>query len=149
LLVFQYGQPRIFFAMGRDGLLPSWASRLTAKTRVPYVTTLVTGLAVAAWSLIGDANETYDLTNIGTLFAFTLVCLGTIVLRHTDPNRRRPFRVGSLPVLYIVGLLGAGLCVFVMFGLPHLAWVRFGWWLVIGLVIYGTYGYRHSRLNKE
>jgi APA family basic amino acid/polyamine antiporter len=149
LLVFQYGQPRIFFAMGRDGLLPSWASRINQKTRVPYVTTLVTGVFVALWSLIGDANETYDLTNIGTLFAFTLVCIGTIVLRHTDPNRRRPFRVGSLPVLYIVGLLGAGLCVFVMLGLPHLAWVRFGWWLVIGLVLYFTYGYRHSRLNKE
>ena len=148
LLVFQYGQPRIFFAMGRDGLLPAWASRVSAKTRVPYATTLITGVVVAAWSLIGDANETYDLTNIGTLFAFTLVCLGTIVLRHTDPNRKRPFRVGSLPVLYTVGLLGAGLCVFVMLGLPHLAWVRFGWWLVIGLVLYFTYGYRHSRLNK-
>jgi basic amino acid/polyamine antiporter, APA family len=147
LLVFQYGQPRIFFAMGRDGLLPKWASRVNEKTRVPYATTMVTGVFVAAWSLIGDAAETYDLTNIGTLFAFILVCIGVIVLRHTDPNRPRPFRVGSTPVVYMVGITGAALCLYVMQGLPHLAWVRFGWWLVIGLVLYFTYGYSHSRLR--
>jgi len=149
LLVFQYGQPRIFFAMGRDGLLPPWASRVSVKTRVPYVTTLVTGVFVAAWSLIGDAGETYDLTNIGTLFAFILVCLGVIVLRHTDPKRPRPFRVGNLPIAYVVGLTGAALCLFVMKGLPRLAWIRFGWWLVIGLVLYFAYGYRHSRLRSQ
>ena len=93
LLVFQYGQPRIFFAMARDGLLPQWAARLDRKTQIPYVTTILTGVFVALWSLIGDAGETYDLTNIGTLFAFALVCIGVIVLRHTDPGRTRPFRV--------------------------------------------------------
>ena len=148
LLVFQYGQPRIFFAMGRDGLLPPWASRVNAKTRVPYATTLVTGLLVAAWSLIGDAAETYDLTNIGTLFAFALVCIGVIVLRHTDPKRHRPFRVGNLAVVYAVGLSGAALCIFIMKGLPRLAWERFGWWLAIGLVLYFAYGYHHSRLRR-
>jgi APA family basic amino acid/polyamine antiporter len=147
LLVFQYGQPRIFFAMGRDGLLPKWAARVDAKTRVPYATTLVTGVFVAAWSLIGDAAETYDLTNIGTLFAFVLVCIGVIVLRHTDPDRARPFRVGNLPVVYFVGIVGAALCIFVMKGLPQLAWIRFGWWLVIGLVLYFMYGYKHSKLR--
>ena len=86
LLVFQYGQPRIFFAMARDGLLPQWAAKVSHKARVPWVTTLLTGLFVALWSLIGDANETYDLTNIGTLFAFALVCIGVMVLRHTDPG---------------------------------------------------------------
>jgi APA family basic amino acid/polyamine antiporter len=146
LLVFQYGQPRIFFAMGRDGLLPGWAARVSPKTRIPYVTTLITGLAVAFWSLIGDAAETYDLTNIGTLFAFALVCLGVIVLRHTDPSRPRPFRV---PLVHVVGIVGAGLCLFVMKGLPALAWERFGWWLVIGLVLYFAYGYRHSRLRRD
>src|SRR5262249_2257935 len=90
LLVFQYGQPRIFFAMARDGLLPQWASRVDAKTHIPYATTLVTGIFVAVWALIGDAAETYDLTNIGTLFAFILVCLGVIVLRHAEPERERP-----------------------------------------------------------
>ena len=73
LLVFQYGQPRIFFAMARDGLLPKWAARIIGKSRMPYATTLFTGVFVALWSLIGDAGETYDLTNIGTLFAFVLV----------------------------------------------------------------------------
>lgn len=146
LLVFQYGQPRIFYAMARDGLLPRWAARVSGKSRVPYATTLLTGVVVALWSLIGDAGETYDLTNIGTLFAFSLVCIGVIVLRYTDPERPRPFRV---PFVHFVGIVGAGLCVFVMRGLPVLAWVRFGWWLVIGLVLYFVYGYRHSTLRRE
>lgn len=145
LLVFQYGQPRIFYAMARDGLLPKWAARVSGKSRVPYATTLFTGLVVAFWSLIGDAGETYDLTNIGTLFAFALVCIGVIVLRYTDPDRPRPFRV---PFVHVVGIVGAGLCVFVMRGLPGLAWVRFGWWLAIGLVLYFVYGYRNSTLRR-
>src|SRR5262245_18875359 len=88
LLVFQYGQPRIFFAMARDGLLPKWAAKVDPKTRIPYMTTLVTGVVVACAAAIGDAAETYDLTNIGTLFAFMLVCGGVLVLRIQDPGRR-------------------------------------------------------------
>jgi len=145
LLVFQYGQPRIFFAMARDGLLPRWAAKIHGKYRTPYVTTIITGLFVALWSLVGDAGETYDLTNIGTLFAFTLVCIGVIVLRYTDPDRKRPFRV---PFVHVVGIVGAALCVFVMRGLPGVAWERFGWWLVIGLTLYFAYGYRNSTLRK-
>ena len=145
LLVFQYGQPRIFFAMGRDGLLAKWIAKVDEKTRIPYTATLLTGVFVAVWSLIGDAAETYDLTNIGTLFAFVLVCIGVIVLRHTDPTRKRPFRV---PFVHVVGIVGAGMCIFVMKGLPAIAWERFGWWLVIGLVIYVLYGYRNSKLNR-
>ncbi|GAC1654191.1 MAG: amino acid permease [Gemmatimonadaceae bacterium] len=144
LLVFQYGQPRIFFAMARDGLLPPWAAKLHVKYRTPHVTTLLTGAFVALWALIGDAGETYDLTNIGTLFAFVLVCIGVIVLRYTDPERPRPFRV---PLVHIVGIGGAALCVFVMRGLPSLAWIRFAWWLAIGLFLYFAYGYRHSTLR--
>src|SRR5438128_6707627 len=146
LLVFQYGQPRIFFAMARDGLLPQWAARVSPKTHVPYVTTILTGIFVALWSLIGDAGETYDLTNIGTLFAFALVCIGVMVLRHTDPGRPRPFRV---PFVYFVAPVGAALCVFVMRGLPRLAWVRFGWWLAFGLLLYALYGYWHSTLRRR
>jgi APA family basic amino acid/polyamine antiporter len=146
LLVFQYGQPRIFFAMARDGLLPKWAARVDAKTRIPYTTTLVTGLVVAVAAAIGDAAETYDLTNIGTLFAFTLVCGGVLMLRIRDPHRPRPFRV---PFVWIIAPLGMAACLFVMLGLPSQAWVRFLWWLAIGIVLYFAYGYRNSRLGKS
>ena len=144
LLVFQYGQPRIFFSMARDGLLPAWAARIDARTGVPYATTLLTGLLVAMASLVGDAAETYDLTNIGTLFAFVLVCAGVLVLRVTEPDRRRPFRV---PLVWVVAPLGAAACLFVMMGLPRDAWVRFGVWLVVGGAVYAGYGRRHSRLR--
>src|SRR5579864_8799902 len=128
LLVFQYGQPRIFFAMARDGLLPSWAAKVHPKHHVPHVTTLITGVFVALWALIGDAGETYDLTNIGTLFAFVLVAIGVLVLRYTDPDRDRPFRV---PMVWPVTIVGSVLCLYVMRGLPPQAWERFGWWLAI------------------
>ncbi|HEV8397164.1 MAG TPA: amino acid permease [Vicinamibacterales bacterium] len=145
LLVFQYGQPRIFFAMARDGLLPQWAATVDAKTRVPYTTTLITGIVVAVGSLIGDAAETYDLTNIGTLFAFALVAAGVLVLRVKEPARERPFRV---PLVWVVAPLGIVACLFVMLGLPRQAWERFGIWLVIGAALYAAYGYRHSRLRN-
>ena len=145
LLVFQYGQPRIFFSMARDGLLPPWAARVHPVHRTPYMTTLLTGIAVALGSAVGDAAETYDLTNIGTLFAFTLVCAGVLVLRYTEPGRPRPFRV---PFVWPVAVLGAAACVFVMKGLPTQAWWRFGWWLAIGLALYFSYGIRHSRLRR-
>ncbi|MDB4950609.1 MAG: Amino acid permease [Gemmatimonadetes bacterium] len=146
LLVFQYGQPRIFYAMARDGLLPKFAAKLHGKYHTPYVTTIITGLFVAFWALIGDAGETYDLTNIGTLFAFVLVCIGVLVLRYKDPERPRPFRV---PFVWPVCLGGAAACLFVMWGLPRQAWERFGWWLLIGLVVYAGYGYRRSTLRRD
>jgi APA family basic amino acid/polyamine antiporter len=146
LLVFQYGQPRIFFSMARDGLLPAWASRVHPRYRTPHITTLVTGVAVALGSLVLDENEIYDLTNIGTLSAFAIVCVGVLVLRWTDPDRERPFRVAALP---LVSLTGAAACVYVMFGLPTHAWERFAIWLIVGLAIYFGYGYRHSRLRSQ
>ncbi len=146
LLVFQYGQPRIFFSMARDGLLPKWASRIHPKYRTPHVTTVVTGLAVAIGALFLDENEIYDLTNIGTLAAFAIVCIGVLVLRRTDAARVRPFRVPALPV---VSILGALACAYVMYGLPAKAWERFGYWLTAGLVIYFVYGFRHSRLRRS
>src|SRR5205823_3025558 len=146
LLVFQYGQPRIFFAMARDGLLPQWAAKVHPRTKIPFVTTLFTGIFVAAWSLIGDAGETYDLTNIGTLFAFVLVCIGVLILRYTDPDRPRPFRV---PFVWPVTIVGSVLCLYVMRGPPRQAWERFGWWLAIGLVLYFSYGFRHSTLDRK
>jgi APA family basic amino acid/polyamine antiporter len=146
LLVFQYGQPRIFFAMARDGLLPQWAARVDPRTRIPYMTTLVTGIVVALAALVGDAAETYDLTNIGTLFAFALVSAGVLVLRVTEPKRPRPFRV---PLVWLVAPLAMAACLFIMIGLPPQAWERFGVWLAIGLVLYFAYGVRHSRLRAR
>ena len=144
LLVFQYGQPRIFFAMARDGLLPAWAARVDPENARALTTTLVTGVVVASGSLVGDAAETYDLTNIGTLFAFALVCAGVLVLRVTEPNRPRPFRV---PLVWVVAPLGIAACVFVMVGLPCQAWERFGDLARHRGRAYAAYGYRHSRLR--
>jgi APA family basic amino acid/polyamine antiporter len=144
LLVFQYGQPRIFFAMARDGLLPPWAAKLSAKRKVPHITTWITGLVVAGGALLADENEIYDLTNIGTLSAFAIVCVGVLVLRYIDPARPRPFKV---PFVWPVTVLGAAACLYTMFGLPRTAWERFGIWLAIGALIYLSYGYRHSHLR--
>jgi APA family basic amino acid/polyamine antiporter len=146
LLVFQYGQPRIFFAMARDGLLPEWVARVDQKTRTPYTATLVTGILVALASMIGDAAETYDLTNVGTLFAFALVCAGVLVLRVIEPDRHRPFKV---PFVWVIAPLGVAACLFIMVGLPIQAWERFGIWLFLGVIIYALYGYRHSKLRRS
>ena len=145
LLVFQYGQPRIFYAMARDGLLPPWAAKIHPRYRTPHITTIVTGLAVALAAMLWDDEATYDLTNIGTLSAFALVCAGVLTLRIKDPNRPRPFKV---PFVWVVAPLGALACVFVMAGLPWSAWRRFFIWLAIGLALYAFYGYRHSRLRR-
>ena len=145
LLVFQYGQPRIFYAMARDGLLPPFAAKLHPKYRTPHVTTIITGVVVGLGALIADDAATYDLTNIGTLFAFVLVCIGVLVLRLTEPDRPRPFKV---PAFWFVTLGGASACFFVMKGLPARAWQGFGIWLAIGLVLYFAYGYHHSKLRR-
>ena len=146
LLVFQLGQPRIFMAMARDGLLPEYFSRIHPKFRTPYVTTMWTGLVVGGVAMFVDIGDLADLTNIGTLFAFILVCLGVCVLRRSAPGRPRPFRVPLVPVVPGIGVL---MCFALMLSLPLLTWARFVIWLVIGLLIYGFYGTRHSRLRQE
>ncbi|MEO5568268.1 MAG: APC family permease, partial [Gemmatimonadaceae bacterium] len=142
---FQYGKPRIFMAMARDGLLPKWAAKVSPKRRVPHIATIVTGLVVALGALFADENEIYDLTNIGTLSAFAIVCIGVLVLRIKEPDRPRPFRV---PFVWPVTLVGAGACIYIMAGLPPTAWERFGYWLLLGLAIYVVYGYRNSTLRR-
>jgi APA family basic amino acid/polyamine antiporter len=116
LLVFQYGQPRIFFSMARDGLLPPFAAKIHPKYRTPHITTILTGVLVAVGAAVADDAATYDLTNIGTLWAFALVCLGVLVLRLKEPERPRPFRV---PFFWVVTLGGVGACLFVMRAAPR------------------------------
>lgn len=145
LLVFQLGQPRIFMAMGRDGLLPGYFSRIHPRYRTPHITTIWTGIVVGGVAMVSDIGSLADLTNIGTLFAFILVCLGVIILRRTEPGRVRPFRVPMVPVFPVIGVI---FCVALMLSLPVLTWIRFFAWLAIGLVIYFLYGVHHSRLRQ-
>jgi APA family basic amino acid/polyamine antiporter len=135
LLVFQMGQPRIFYSMARDGLLPKWFAKVHPKYRTPAVTTIWTGVVVAALSGFFSIGEIVDLTNIGTLFAFALVCGGVLVLRVIEPERPRPFRT---PLVWVVAPLGMASCVYLMAYLPAVTWVRFGVWLLIGLIVYLT-----------
>jgi len=144
LLVFQLGQPRIFYSMSRDGLLPPLFSRVHPKYRTPYVGTIITGLFVATFAAFANIAEVVDLTNIGTLFAFVLVSAGVIFLRRTDPDRPRPFRVPGVPYTPIISIVA---CLYLMLQLPAVTWVRFGIWLAVGLVLYFVYGYRHSVLR--
>ena len=146
LLVFQLGQPRIFFVMSRDGLLPKVFASVHPRFRTPHVTTILTGIFVAAFAGFVDINEAVELTNIGTLFAFILVGIGVIVLRNREPNRPRPFRCPWVPW---VPLLGVASCAYLMAQLPWLTWVRFMIWLFVGLIIYFLYGAKHSDLSHE
>ncbi|HSK75034.1 MAG TPA: amino acid permease [Thermoanaerobaculia bacterium] len=147
LIVFQYGQPRIFFSMGRDGLLPPWSARVHPKFRTPHITTWITGIAVALFAGVANINEVVELTNIGTLFAFLLVCIGITILRYKDPGRPRGFRV---PLgAWVIPMLGAASCIFLMVYLPPSSWWRFIGWLVLGMAIYFSYGYSHSVVGRE
>ncbi len=144
LLVFQLGQPRIFFSMSRDGLLPKSFSKVHPRFKTPYVTTILTGLFVAVASSFASLDEMADLCNIGTLSAFIIVCAGIIVLRRRDPLRPRAFKTPWVPFVPALGLLA---CLYLMTGLPVSAWIRFAVWLVIGLGLYYAYGYTHSKLH--
>ncbi len=146
LLVFQLGQPRIFFAMARDGLLPPWAARVHPKYRTPHVTTILTGAFVAFFAAFAPIDWVIELTNIGTLFAFVLVAIGILVLRRTDPDRPRPFRTPLVPLVPVLAVVS---CIGLMLGLPWETWARFAIWLMIGLAIYYFYGRRHSALRRR
>jgi len=141
LLVFQLGQPRIFFSMARDGLLPASFARVHPTYRTPYVTTIFTGIAVAVCAMFTSIDEMVDLTNIGTLFAFILVCIGIIILRRREPTRPRSFKTPLVPFVPICGVIS---CMYLMLGLPWITWIRFALWLLVGLVIYFAYGREQS-----
>jgi APA family basic amino acid/polyamine antiporter len=145
LLVFQLGQPRIFMAMARDGLLPQYFARIHRRFRTPYITTIWTGVFVGGIAMLTDIGSLADLTNIGTLFAFALVCSGVLVLRKKDPTRPRPFRVPFVPVFPILGVI---FCAALMLSLPIETWIRFFIWLGVGLLIYFFYSVGHSRLRQ-
>ena len=146
LLVFQLGQPRIFFSMSRDGLLPPVLAKVHPKYKTPYVGTILTGIFVATFAAFANIAEVVDLTNIGTLFAFVLVSAGVIFLRRIEPERYRPFRVPWVPLTPLISIAA---CFYLMWQLPTVTWIRFGVWLVIGLVLYFTYGYTHSTLRRR
>ena len=143
LLVSLYAQPRLFFALARDGLLPDRFAKLDPKSHVPKKTIYLTGFIVAFFAGFVGIGEAAELTSIGTLFAFVLVGIGIIWLRRHEPGAVRPFRVPLFPMVPIVAI---AMSLALMLSLPFVTWMRFGLWLMVGLLIYSTYGLFHSRL---
>ena len=144
ILVMMMGQPRIFFSMAKDGLLPKGFAKLHPKYGTPHITTVITGVIAAFMAGVLPIGVLGELVSIGTLLAFTIVCLSILVLRKTRPAIDRPFRCPGLPW---VPLAGAFVCLAQMFALPFDTWLRLVVWLAIGLAIYFLYSIRHSRLN--
>ncbi len=145
ILVFQLGQSRVWFAMSRDRLLPSFFSRVHPRFRTPAIATWVAGFVVAIPAGLFDIGTLTDLSNIGTLFAFALVSIGVLVLRYKDPKRHRGFRVPLGPVIPVLSVL---FCVTLMAGLPIITWLRFFVWLAVGLVVYFFYSRRRSEFYR-
>jgi len=145
LLVLLLGQSRIFFAMSRDGLLPPVFSAIHPRFGTPHLSTMLVGGIVAVIAGFVPLGQLAELANIGTLFAFVVVSIGVIVLRRTDPNRRRPFRTPLVPLLPIAAVAG---CFYLMSALPWATWLRFLIWLGLGFVVYFLYGIRHSRVQR-
>lgn len=145
ILVMLMGQSRVFYSMSRDGLLPAAFSQLHPKYKTPYKGNLIILLLVALFAAFVPGHVVGHMTSIGTLFAFSLVCVAVIVLRKKAPDLERKFKVPFVPVLPIIGVL---ICVAMMYGLGADNWLRLGVWLFIGFIIYFGYGRKHSKLNR-
>ena len=144
LMVYQYGQTRIWFAMSRDGLLPAIFSRVHPRYQTPFASTWIAALVVGIPVGIWDIGTFADLANIGTLFAFIVVSLGVLILRRKQPNRPRGFKVPLAPFTPLIAIWA---CLGLMLALPLETWIRFLVWLVIGLTIYYLFSQRHSKLE--
>jgi APA family basic amino acid/polyamine antiporter len=145
-MILMLGQTRVAFAMGRDGLLPVWISKVHPTFGTPYRITLITGFVVALLAGFLDLTTLADLVNIGTLFAFILVSIGVVILRRTRPDLPRAFRT---PIAPVVATLSTIMCLYLMLNLKGETWVRFLVWMAIGIVVYFAYGRRHSRLGQR
>jgi len=145
ILVMLLGQPRIFYTMSKDGLLPPIFSKVHPRFKTPYVSTLLTGAVAVVLAGILPISILGELVSIGTLLAFTIVCVSIIVLRKTRPDIERPFRTPWVP---LIPLLGALVCLVQMFSLPFDTWLRLLIWMALGFLVYFTYGIRHSKQRK-
>ena len=146
VLVMLMGQPRIFYAMSRDGLLPKVFGKVHPKYGTPWIATIITGVVAAAVAGMFPIALLGELVSIGTLLAFVIVCGGIWVLRVRRPELERPFRTPWVP---LVPMLGIAVCGYMMYGLPIDTWIRLGVWMALGLLIYFGYGIRHSRLRDS
>jgi APA family basic amino acid/polyamine antiporter len=146
VLVMLMGQPRIFYSMSRDGLLPPLFGKVHPKFQTPYLATIVTGVVAALIAGLFPIGLLGELVSIGTLLAFVIVCGGVWVLRRTQPGLHRPFRAPLVPLVPILGIL---ICGYMMWGLPVDTWIRLAVWMALGLLIYFAYGRSHSRLNPN
>jgi len=146
LLVYQYGQARIWFAMSRDRLLPAMFSAVHRRFQTPHISTWIAGFFVGIPAGIWDIDTFAELSNIGTLFAFVLVSASVIVLRARQPDRPRSFRVPFVPVFPLISI---ACCVLLMMGLPLLTWIRFFVWLIVGFAIYFPFGRKRSTLAGD
>ncbi|MCL2596652.1 MAG: amino acid permease [Paludibacter sp.] len=145
VMVLLYGQSRVFFSISNDGLLPPVFSKIHKKFKTPYITTIVVGIGCAVFAGLFPINILGKMVSIGTLLAFTIVCIGIIVLRKKRPDLPRPFRTPLVPV---VPVLGAIVCLSQMISLPLDTWLRLIIWMAIGLIIYFLYGWQHSKIRK-
>jgi len=145
VLVMLMGQPRIFFSMSRDGLLPAVFGKVHPKFQTPYVTTILTGSVAGVVAGLFPIGLLGELVSIGTLMAFVIVCGGVIMLRYKRPELERPFRTPFVPLVPILGIFT---CVFMMVFLPIDTWIRLAVWMAIGLVVYFTYGKSHSHIGR-